>query len=90
MKIQHPCAVENVSFLQKLATLIYACLAPHGLLLFTCNYEKWNRSQLIQEYTKKLPKNKFKIERLPFLSLDFNETDDVKNLTKGFLLRRLD
>lgn len=76
--------------LSELAELIYTCLSLQGQILFTCNYEKWSRSQLIQEFTKKLPKNKFKIERLPFLSLDFNETDDEKNLMKGFLLKRID
>lgn len=74
--------------LAELAELIFDCLAPQGQLLFTCNYEKWNRHQLIQEFTKKLPKEKFKIQRMPFLSLDFNETDDNKNLMKGFLLQR--
>ncbi len=76
--------------LPELAALIYACLSSKGQLLFTCNYEKWTRDQLIQEFAKKLPKNKFKIEHLPLLSLDFNETDDKTNLMKGFLLKRLD
>ncbi len=75
--------------LPDLAELLWACLADNGQILFTCNYEKWTRNQLLQEFVKKLPKTKFKIERLPFLSLDFGETDDNKNVMKGFLLQRL-
>ncbi len=74
--------------LPELAQLIFDCLSSKGELLFTCNYEKWNRDQLIKEFTKKLPNDKFKIDRLPLLSLDFNETDDMTNLMKGFLLKK--
>ena len=75
--------------LPELAELMWACLAESGQILFTCNYEKWTRNQLLQEFVKKLPKTQFKIARLPFLSLDFGETDDTKNVMKGFLLQRL-
>ena len=74
--------------LPELAELLWNCLSNNGQILFTCNYEKWTRNQLLQEFVKKLPKSKFKIERLPFLGLDFGETDDNKNLMKGFLLQR--
>lgn len=75
--------------LPELAELMWSCLAPQGQIVFTCNYEKWTRNQMITEFIKSLPKTKFKIERLPMLGLDFGETDDTKNLMKGFLLQRL-
>src|SRR3989338_2622688 len=75
--------------LGELSHLIWNCLAVNGQLLFTCNYEKWTRHELIAEFSKNLPHGKFKLDRLPLLSLDFGETDDTQNLMKGFLLTRL-
>lgn len=73
--------------LPELAELLLACLENNGKLLFTCNYEKMNRDELIQLFVKNL-KNKPKIERLPQLSLDYELTDDLQNLMKGFWLTK--
>lgn len=73
----------------ELAELMWACLEPNGQILFTCNFEKWTRKELVANFTKNLPKGQFKIERMPLLSLDFGETDEIKSLMKGFVLIRL-
>ncbi len=75
--------------ISKLAELLWACLSEKGQILFTCNYEHWSRSDLIRQFTKTLPKNKFEIIRMPFLSFDYQETDELKNLMKGFILKKL-
>ncbi|MFZ3231033.1 MAG: pseudouridine synthase [Pseudobdellovibrio sp.] len=72
----------------ELAELLWNCLEINGQILFTCNFEKWTRKELVQNFTKNLPPNHFKIERMPLLSLDFGETDEIKSLMKGFVLVR--
>jgi len=72
----------------ELAELIWACLEKNGQLLFTCNFEKWSRKELIANFTKKLPSGCYKIDRMPLQSLDFGETDEIKSLMKGFILTR--
>ena len=73
----------------ELAELIWQCIAPGGELLFTCNYEEWTRSDLIRQFSKRIPAKKYSIERMPLLPLDYGETDELKNLMKGFILRKL-
>jgi 23S rRNA (cytosine1962-C5)-methyltransferase len=72
----------------ELSELLWACLEKGGKILFTCNFEKWNRKELIQNFTKKLPHGSFLVERMPLFSLDFGETDEIKSLMKGFIITR--
>lgn len=71
--------------LPELAEFLLKCLSSSGSLIFTCNYEKMNREELLTLFTKKL-RGGYQIQRLPQLSLDYEHTDDLKNLMKGFIL----
>lgn len=73
--------------LPELAQLMLKCVSKKGKILFTCNYEKMNRDELIQLFSQKI-RGQFTIERLPQLSLDYEHTDDLKNLMKGFLITK--
>jgi 23S rRNA (cytosine1962-C5)-methyltransferase len=73
--------------LPELASLMLNCLAPKGKILFTCNYEKMNRDEVVKLYTQKI-RGGFKIERPPQLSLDYEHTDDLQNLMKGLILTK--
>lgn len=72
----------------ELSKLIWACLEKNGQVLFTCNFEKWTRKELVQNFTKSLPNGSYKIDRMPLFSLDFGETDEIQSLMKGFILTR--
>lgn len=74
--------------LPSLAELLLQCTARKGQILFTCNYEKKNRSELIKLFCSQIPKNSYEISDLPMQSLDFEVTDDHANLLKGFLVTR--
>lgn len=74
--------------LPELAELMLNCLTKNGKILFTCNYEKVNREELLKLFTEKI-RGKYKAERLPQLSLDYEHTDDLKNLMKGFLITKI-
>jgi 23S rRNA (cytosine1962-C5)-methyltransferase len=74
--------------LPELARLLFQCLEKNGQILFTCNYEKMNRDELLKLFLKKI-KSKHQISRLPQLSLDYEHTDDLKNLMKGFCLTKI-
>ena len=71
-----------------LAVAVHA-MEKNGEILFTCNLEKKNRNEVIQLFSKKLPSKKYSIERMPMLSLDIELTDDLTNLMKGFIIKRL-
>ncbi len=73
--------------LPTLAQLMLECLEKKGQILFTCNYEKMNRDEIIKMFTQKL--RGFQIERLPQMSLDYEHTDDLKNVMKGLLLTKV-
>lgn len=73
--------------LPELAELMLNCTTKGGQILFTCNYEKMNRDELLKLFSQKI-RGKFKAERLPQLSLDYEHTDDLKNLMKGFLITK--
>lgn len=73
--------------LPELAELMLNCLSKNGKILFTCNYEKMNRDELLKLFSQKI-RGKIKAERLPQLSLDYEHTDDLKNLMKGFLITK--
>ncbi|MGZ3725345.1 MAG: class I SAM-dependent methyltransferase [Pseudobdellovibrio sp.] len=72
--------------LPELAELLLGCLNKKGQLLFTCNFEKRTRDEVIKLFCKKLNKSQFKISLMPMQSLDYELTDDYKNLMKGFIL----
>jgi 23S rRNA (cytosine1962-C5)-methyltransferase len=74
--------------LPALAELLLQCLSKGGSVLFTCNYEKKNRTEVIKLFCSKLQKNKFEISDLPMQSLDFEVTDEHANLLKGFLVTK--
>ncbi len=72
--------------LPELALLLSECLSVKGQILFTCNYEKWNVSELEQNFFKKVDRRKYKIQSLPTTGLDFDFPDAYQNLTKGFIV----
>ncbi|MCC2679199.1 MAG: methyltransferase, partial [Pseudobdellovibrio sp.] len=74
--------------LPALAELLLQCLSKGGSVLFTCNYEKKNRTEVIKLFCSKLQKNKFEISDLPMQSLDYEVTDEHANLLKGFLVTK--
>lgn len=73
--------------LPELAELMLNCLSKNGNILFTCNYEKMNRDEMLKLFSQKI-RGKFRAERLPQLSLDYEHTDDLKNLMKGFWITK--
>lgn len=75
--------------LPELAQLLVSCLNPGGTVLFTCNLEKKTRSEIVKLFERGVQrmKNKYEIQRLPMMSLDYELTDDLKNLLKGFLFQ---
>ncbi len=75
--------------ISELADLLCRCLTTSGEILFTCNFEEWSKSDLIRHFSEGLPAKKYIFERIPLLSLDYGETDEIKNLMKGFILRQL-
>lgn len=76
------------SGLPELADLLLQCLAPKGKVLFTCNLEKRTRDEIIKLFSKNLKGAKPKFERTPMMSLDYEITDDLRNVMKGFLVSR--
>lgn len=74
------------SDLPMLAKNMVDCLNPGGQILFTCNLEKYSRSEIMDLFLKNLKKAKLESRRLPMLSLDYELTDDLNNLMKGFLI----
>lgn len=74
--------------LPNLAELLLQCVTKKGMILFTCNYEKKNRTELIKLFTSKLPKSSYEVSNMPMQSLDFEVTDEHANLFKGFLVTR--
>ena len=73
--------------LPDLAELLWQCLDEKGQILFTCNLEKKTRDEIIQLFSKKIKNKKMSITRMPMQSLDFEPTDDIHNLMKGFILK---
>ena len=71
--------------LPELASLLMECLAPSGKILFTCNYEEWNMTELKSKFSSKL-KKKPQFQALPAPGFDFDLPDDFSNLTKGFIV----
>lgn len=71
--------------LPELAELLWGCLEKQGRILFTCNYEKMNRDEVLKLFLKKIP-NSYQVERLPQMDLDYEHTDDIKSLMKGFFI----
>lgn len=74
--------------LPMLAKNMVDCLNPGGQILFTCNLEKHSRSEIMDLFLKNLKKAKLQKSRLPMLSLDYELTDDLNNLMKGFLITK--
>lgn len=76
------------SDLPMLAKNMFECLNPGGKILFACNLESSSRSDIMDLFLKNLKKAKLTSQRLPMQSLDYELTDDLKNLMKGFLITR--
>lgn len=74
--------------LPELAQLLLQCLAKKGELLFTCNLEKKSRDEIIKLFTSKIKNQPIKIKRMPMMALDYEVTDDLNNLMKGFILQK--
>lgn len=74
--------------LPALAEFLLKCLSADGEILFTSNYEGWNLEELKNQFSKKLKKNSYQFERLPYLSLDLELTDSRTNLMKGFVAKK--
>ncbi len=75
--------------LSQLAYLMFQCLEVKGEMLFTCNLESRTREEVMEIFLKKLPEKKIEIIRMPMLSLDFELTDDLTNVMKGFIIKRV-
>ena len=76
------------SDLPMLAKNMFDCLNPGGQILFTCNLEKFSRSEIMDLFLKNLKKARLMNSRLPMQSLDYELTDDLNNLMKGFLITK--
>lgn len=76
------------SDLPMLAKNMFDCLNPGGQILFTCNLESYSLSDIMDLFLKNLKKAKLETSRLPMQSLDYELTDDLNNLMKGFLVTR--
>jgi 23S rRNA (cytosine1962-C5)-methyltransferase len=74
--------------LPHLTNLMFQCLEDQGQILFTCNFEQRTREEILELFSQKIKKQKYEIVRLPMLSLDFELTDDLKNVMKGFILQK--
>lgn len=72
----------------QLAKLMWTCLNPKGLILFTCNYEKWTLNDIQKQFEKNLPKGQFKFQELPVPDLDFEFPDAFDNLLKGVIVHK--
>ncbi len=72
----------------KLAKLMWSCLNGKGLILFTCNYEKWSLNDIQKQFEKALPKGQFKFQELPTPDLDFEFPDAYDNLLKGLIVKK--
>ena len=75
--------------LSQLAHLIFQSLEKGGQILFTCHLDQRTREEVLEIFIKKLPDKKIEIIRMPMQSLDYEITDDLTNLTKGFIIKRL-
>lgn len=73
--------------LPELAELLWQCLNKKGQILFTCNLEKRTLDEVKTLFTKKLKGQHYKILPMPQISLDYECTDELKNLMKGFILK---
>lgn len=76
------------SDLPMLAKNMFDCLNPGGHILFTCNLEKFSRSEIMDLFLKNLKKARLMNSRLPMQSLDYELPDDLNNLMKGFLITK--
>ncbi len=76
------------SDLPMLAKNMFESLNPGGQILFTCNLEKFSRSEILDLFLKNLKKARLTNSRLPMQSLDYELTDDLNNLMKGFLITK--
>lgn len=74
--------------LPELAELLWNCLNKKGQILFTCNLEKRTRDEVIQLFTRKLKGQHYSVQNMPQMSLDYECTDELKNLMKGFILKK--
>lgn len=72
----------------QLAKLMWSCLNGQGLILFTCNYEKWSLNDIQKQFEKALPKGQFKFQELPTPDLDFEFPDAYDNLLKGVIVKK--
>jgi len=75
--------------LPELILKMWACLGLNGQILFTCNYEKWTLIDLEKNFKKTLSLEKYKIEKLPPVSFDFELKNSNQNLTKGLFIHRI-
>lgn len=72
--------------LPELAQSLVQCLRPGGQIIFTCNLEKQSRENIVQLFMTHLKSKNLSISRLPQMPLDYELTDDLHNLMKGFLV----
>ncbi len=75
--------------LSQLAHLMFQALEKNGQILFACNLDQRTREEVLEMFIHKLPDKKIEVIRMPMQSLDYEVTDDLTNLTKGFIIKRL-
>ncbi len=78
------------SDLSELFYSLFEILSENGILLFSCNFEKWNFAQFTEKCLQLIIKNKkkFQIINTPLLSLDY-ELPDQASLLKTFIIKKL-
>ncbi|MFN3454951.1 MAG: pseudouridine synthase [Pseudobdellovibrio sp.] len=74
--------------LPELIDLMWKCLNKNGLILFTCNYEKWTLLDLEKVFNKVLMQKQASLKNLPLADLDFEFLDAYDNLLKGLIIKK--
>ncbi len=69
--------------LPELIQLMESCLSSKGVILFTCNYEKWNLEDLKKIIKKSVKSKQIQFIDLPIPDLDFEFPDSFESLIMG-------
>ncbi len=73
--------------LPELIQLMESCLSSKGVILFTCNYEKWTTEDIKKVFRQSLKNKKVTFLDLPMPDLDFEFPDSFDNLMKGVIVQ---
>ena len=73
----------------QLLQLMWTSLNPRGKILFTCNYEKWTKTDLIKKIKLTLKNEKLELQDLPIPPIDYGCYDELESPTKGVFIQKL-